>query len=146
MQMPLSTIEAAQQLPRRDLSTPDVIVEHAMALTTDFIEKGASRRRLVEMRRDLPYVIMRVGDSVQILLNRHYKPCSDPPRPDYWARYEDWPHHHVRLTQEEIGEVVLNRDAGRVLFDDGCAPWLGVRYARQYLARLSTLSRALARG
>jgi hypothetical protein len=149
-----------QPLSSLSFSSPDAIVEHAMNLTSDCIKKGVSQRRLEQMRRDLPYRFMSIGDGVQILVNRDYKPCGDPPRPGYWARYEEWPHHHLRLTREEGKAIVLppleTRRFGSVrrspqptdqgpLFDDGCAPWISRAHAREYLARLSALSQVVAR-
>lgn len=95
---------------------------------------------IMKLRRDLPYVI---GDTelnkTQILINRHYLPLgSNPPDNATWVRYEDFPQIHVRLTPEQIANVV-DRPHGRALFDDGCAPWHGRPEATTYLDRLRRL-------
>lgn len=101
----------------------------------------------VQMRRDFPYVIHSTNDpSVQILLNRNYKPLGNSSRTgDDWVDYEACTNMHVQFSSNKIASVRAF-NGHQYLFDDSAPPWSGKRHAEAYRMRLLELRGLVAAG
>jgi hypothetical protein len=144
--------------PKRNVDRPSRAFDSAVQAVTHAISlveqtAGANghartvRRPHWELRRDLPYAIERVpGTDLRIPVNRMYKPVGVHAEYgcNWWANYEDWPHLHFALTDEQQAAVV-RPGAWKALFLDGEGPWTSRSCAVAYLARLRAL-RALVAG
>lgn len=138
-----------------DLSRNYRSAAHAVACAVEELEAALSGsaywlqergRTYFELRRDLPYGIQETElPGTQILVNRQYMPLGNPLKK--WGTrvaYEDYQNLHVRLTPEEITNILGPRSQ-TALFDDGSAPWLGRKVAKAYLVRLKLLLERLDR-
>lgn len=118
-------------------------LEALLAKPRFIVPKGESRVYL-ELRRDMPYCIHETSlPSVQILVNRNYKPLgSNSHAHDNYVKYEEYPGGHVALTREQISAVVSPRRTDS-LFGDENPPWRNREAATAYLERLKALSALL---
>ncbi len=94
----------------------------------------------MQMRRDFPYVIHSTNDpSVQILVNRNYKPLGNSSRTgEDWVNYDVCTNMHLRLSSTEITSVSVFK-GDQYLFDDSAPPWSGRSQAEAYRIRLQEL-------
>lgn len=113
-------------------------LENALSVPR-FSYKGASRG-YYELRRDMPYVIHEMSiENTYILVNRNYKPLgSNKATATDWVKYEDYTNLHVKLTKQQITNVVSTpHEFG--LYGDGNPPWRSRANAKAYLTRLKSL-------
>lgn len=137
-------IENLQDLSRAHGSALEAL-KHAIrdlraSLSAPRFKVKAGGHIWLEMRRDMPYVMMTFDESGRrILVNRQYKPVgSNVPTGGKWAEYEDFPEAHLTLTNEQVKHAVSpGRDFG--LFGDEDPPWGNRRHAKSYLDRLLVL-------
>lgn len=98
----------------------------------------------VEMHCWLPYCVASMENEKQILVNRYYKPVGKKSRE--WATYEEYPHLHAHLTDEQLKMFSPRPQSLGFIFNDGCAPWHSRKDAEVYLGRLKVLQAILLHG
>ncbi len=74
-------------------------------------------------------------------MNRRYKPVGQVG--EEWAKYEDFPNLHARLTDDHCKQFRVPDASDGYLFDDGCPPWHSRVEAVAYLERLHRLRDSL---
>ncbi|TDM05863.1 MAG: hypothetical protein C4K60_14290 [Ideonella sp. MAG2] len=94
-----------------------------------------------EMRSWLPYFLQPLGNGSCILVNRNYKPVGQVAND--WARYEEFPQLHLRISDDLRGCITVSGSAVGYLFNDGTSPWSSRAAAQAYLERLGVLQQAL---
>ncbi|OUM00046.1 hypothetical protein [Variovorax sp. JS1663] len=95
-----------------------------------------------EMRHWLPYSALEVGDEQRILVNRHYKLVGQTS--DEWAVYEDHPHLHLTVTEQQTTAWKPYGSRPGFFYNDGCPPWGSRRFAEDYLLNLREAKKVLA--
>jgi hypothetical protein len=120
-------------------------LEYAALMLSTYLERyghqwkrSACRKDIhPRLKRDLPYVLHETDrEGYYMLVNRAYKPVGMDT--GEWVDYEQYRHLHVKLTNEELQNVVLP-PYSHGLFGDGSAPWRKRVHAEAYLARLRKL-------
>jgi hypothetical protein len=122
----------------------DVAIEYMKCLlTVPRFRVTSGSQALWEMHFWLPYsahVLEEAGDS-RILVNRGYKPVGRTSQE--FVVYGNYPHLHLRLTEQELFSVSGPRASLGFLFNDGDLPWRSRENAEAYLSRLRTLQEYL---
>lgn len=147
-----------RSLPRRELAqrevadlsqvfvSPQNAVEFAndymnCLLTVPRFKLNSAAPAYWEMRSWLPYSNQSIGGGRHILVNRDYKPVGQVGKE--WANYEEFPHLHVDVTDDQSKSFTAQGSSDGYLFNDGCSPWDSRADAVAYLERLKILLRVL---
>jgi hypothetical protein len=97
----------------------------------------AGSRAYSEMRWWLPYQLATIGESMQVLVNRKYKPVGL--RTSDWATYRDYPNLTASLSDKQLLDIAHRPSSQGYLFGDGSAPWHSRQDSERYLERLKLL-------